>query len=151
MERTGKQARQLRDAVRRLVVANGTLDEVRRPCGAAISLPNAYALLELLHADEPLTVSTLAAKLSIDRSNVSRLCARMENSGEIARKPHPDDGRAWALQLTASGKKLAQSIDASSARHFLCIAEALGTSNARVIKSLQLLERAMRTRKDKDR
>ena len=145
---TNKKARQLRDAVRRLVVAHGTLEEARRPCGAEVSLPIALALLELLDSDEPMTVSRLAEKLAIDRTNVSRLCARMEEAGELARQAHPDDGRARALRLTAHGKKLARSVDDSSARHFAGVAQALGGSTARVIESLELLERAMAQSED---
>lgn len=52
------------------------------------SIPHAYALLELLHHGEPMTVSELAAHLAIDRTNVSRLCARMEEAGQLAREPH---------------------------------------------------------------
>lgn len=108
-----------------------------------MSIPHAYALLELLHAGETMTISRIAEKLAIDRTNVSRLCARMEEAGELARQAHPEDGRARALRLTAHGKKLARSVDESSARHFAGFAQALGGSTARVIESLELLERAM--------
>jgi len=145
---TNKKARQLRDAVRRLIVAHGALEEARRPCGAEVALLNAHALLELLDSDEPIMVSKLAEKLAIDRTNVLRLCARMEEAGELVRQAHPEDGRARALRLTAHGKRLARSVDDSSARHFSGLAQALGGSTARVIESLELLERAMAQSED---
>ncbi len=142
------EARRLRDAVRHLVVAHGSLEEARRPCGAEMSLTHAYALLELLHAGEPLTVSELASRLSIDRTNVSRLCARMEEAGELSRREHPDDARARLLRLTARGRRVADSVDESSARHFAHLKEHLGGNAARVIETLELLCAAMLSARD---
>ena len=82
-------ARALRDALRRLMVEHGALDDSCRPCGAALSLPHAHALLELLVAPGPVTVSQLAQRLRIDRTNVSRLCARMEALGSSSARPTP--------------------------------------------------------------
>ena len=119
--------RQLRDALRRLIVAHSTLDDARRPCGASLSMPHAWALLELF-ADGPMTVSALAERLNIDRTNVSRLVDRMVDAGEAVRTPHPDDGRARLVRLTASGARLAAAVDASSAEHFATVVERLGDS-----------------------
>lgn len=138
-----KRGQQLRDSLRALMLVHGTLEEARRPCGAPMSLPKSYALLELLHSDKPMTVSMLAEKLVIDRTNVSRLCARMEEAGELSKQVHPDDGRAWVLALTAAGKKLARSVDKSSVEHFEQLARKLGASTDRVIDSLKQLQRAM--------
>ncbi len=113
-----------------------------------MSLPNAHALIELLHAGEAMTVSELASRLAIDRTNVSRLCARMEDAGELARRAHPEDGRARVLVLTARGKKLARSVDDSSAAHFARIAGVLGDETSRIIESLELLESALSVKED---
>ena len=141
---TKNKDRRLRDAVRRLVVAHGALEQARRPCGAELSIPHAYALLELLRAGRPMTVSELAATLAIDRTNVSRLCARMEEAGQLARASHPDDGRARALQLTARGKKLARSVDERSAAHFARLAERLDGPVGEVVAALDRLSIAMK-------
>ena len=144
-------ARQLRDAVRHLVVAHGALEDEKRPCGTELSIPHAYALLELLHHGGPMTVSELAAKLAIDRTNVSRLCARMEDAGDIVREAHPDDGRARALRLTARGKKLSLRVDESSARHFEQLAKRLGGSAVRIIEALESLSQAMALHEEDDK
>lgn len=136
-------ARRLRDAVRHLVVAHGALEGTQRPCGAELSIPHAYALLELLHHGDPMTVSQLATNLAIDRTNVSRLCARMEEAGHLARQPHPEDGRARALRLTARGKKLAHAVDAQSAAHFDRLAKRLGGSTGEIVAALDRLSQAM--------
>jgi DNA-binding MarR family transcriptional regulator len=140
---TNATARRLRDAVRHLMVAHGALEETKRPCGAELSSPHAHALLELLHHIEPMTISELAAKLAIDRTNVSRLCARMEEAGELARELHPGDRRARALRLTAKGKKLARNVDDQSARHFDRLATRLGDGVVEVISALNHLSHAM--------
>lgn len=132
--------RALRDALHRLIVAQGALDTVSRPCGATIALPHAYALLALRGG--PLRVSDLAARLRIDRSNVSRLCARMEAAGEITRARDPADGRAWRLQLTPAGERAAEAVDASSARHFAAVADRLAAPAA-VLQALHLLTLAL--------
>ncbi|MFK8003336.1 MAG: MarR family winged helix-turn-helix transcriptional regulator [Polyangiales bacterium] len=135
-------ARRLRDALRRLVLAHGTLKEATRPCGARLSLPHAYALLELLDA-EPMTVSELSSRLAIDRTNVSRLCARMERSGEMTRGAHPEDGRAVVVALSARGRALAKSVDESSTAHFATLAGALKGQTESIIGALEVLANAM--------
>lgn len=117
-------ARQLRDATRALVLAFGALDDMRRPCGATLPMPDAWALLTLREADA-LTVTALSAHLGIDRTNVSRLCARMEARGELVREDHPSDGRARQVRLTDKGRALADHLDASSAAHFAAVRDRL--------------------------
>ncbi len=137
-----KKAKNLRHALRRLVVSNGTLVENTRPCGAPISQAAAYTLLELA-SEGGMRVSDLAKRLSIDRTNVSRLCIRMEKSGELKFSSHPTDQRVKLVELTTKGKALAQSIDNSSALHFSALVKILGSSTPDVIDAIQLLEKAM--------
>lgn len=137
-------ARRLRHATRHLLLAHGTLDDLRRPCGTPLPMPHAWALIELLH-DGPMTVSALAERLRIDRTNVSRLCSRMEAQGELVREVHPDDARARLLRLTDAGRQAARSVDAASAAHFARLAEALGPDHDRVLDALHRLAEAMRT------
>ena len=133
--------RHLRDAIRRLIVAHATLDDAQRPCGARLSMPHAWALLEL-RADGPLTVSALADRLSIDRTNVSRLVERMVSSGEVTRVPHPDDRRARLVKLSVDGARLAESVDRTSGEHFGAVLTRLGDEPAAaVISALDALQR----------
>jgi len=122
------------------------MDDVRRPCGASLSMPHAYALLELLAHGAPMSVSGLAAKLSIDRTNVSRLCVRMEAAGELVRERDPRDARARSLRLTPSGEALARDVDESSARRFADVLDRLG-GDLGTTEALVRLQEAM----EKDR
>lgn len=134
--------RALREAVKALVLAHGTLDDTTRPCGMKLSRPQAWALLELRERGE-LTVTQLAARLNIDRTNVSRLCARLSKLGQIERVSHPSDGRARLVRLTAQGETLARAVDAASARHFADVLARLDHDPGSLVASLRALTTAM--------
>ncbi len=136
------EAREIRDALRRLAVAHGVLDVNHRPCGAPISTPHAWTLLEL-RGGATMTTSALAARLNIDRTNVSRLCTRMVSLGELAREPHPDDGRAWLVRLTPKGERVAANVDRSSAEHFARVLEGVDVPYDRLLAALESLTAAL--------
>lgn len=137
------QAKQLRDAVRHLVVAHGVLNATQRPCGAPLAVPHAYALLELLSAPAGLTTTELATRLSIDRTNVSRLVGKMERDGEVRRRIDSEDARAKQVTLTPRGKRIARGVDASSASHFARLADSLSLPVKTVVEALTSLEKVM--------
>lgn len=141
---TGTDPRRLRDAMRELLSAHGALEPARRPCGTPLGLPHAHALLEL-RARGPMTVSALAARSSIDRTNVSRLCARMEALGELRRAEDPKDRRARRLALTAAGRRAADRVDSASAAHFAAVIDRLGGDEDAIVDALERLASAMRT------
>ena len=136
-------SRRLRDATRRLIVAHGALDRLERPCGTPLSMPHAYALLELLQ-EGAMTVSALAERLNIDRTNVSRLCLRLEEQGELLREPHPHDGRARLLRLTPQGERSARAVDLASVEHFERILSRLGEDAESIVEAVHLLTDALR-------
>ncbi len=141
-------ARALRDALRALVLAHGALDDARRPCGTPLPMPHAWALLELNHAGA-MTVTELASRLNIDRTNVSRLCARMESSGELTRETHPGDARARVLTLTEAGARLATSVDEASCAHFGDVMERLGDAPG-ALRALTDLTHALAHREEEN-
>jgi DNA-binding MarR family transcriptional regulator len=89
-----------------------------------------------------MSVTALAERLHIDRTNVSRLCARMESLGDLVRSPDPDDARAWRVHLTARGARAADAVDAASAAHFAGILARLDDSGA-ILDAMRALARAM--------
>lgn len=136
--------RALRDALQKLFVAHGALSVTQRPCGAKLTLPHAYALMALLHHGGPMSVKTLASKLHIDRTNVSRLAARMESAGELQRTDDPSDGRSRRLSLTPKGTALARAVDTSSADHFGRLAD-LMADLPQTVRALDELRATMTT------
>lgn len=71
-------------------------------------------LLRLLrHPAGRTTSARLAADLSFTSGGLTRLTARMERSGLLTRRPHPDDGRAALLEPTPLGRqRLRQALQA---------------------------------------
>lgn len=135
--------RALRDAVRQLIVAQGAYNPAQRPCGEHITAPHAWALMTL-HAHGAMTITALAHHLNIDRTNVSRLCGRMEAGGELERAPHPEDRRARLVRLTARGERAARAIDATSAAHFARVLERLESDGASdLVHALNTLAQAI--------
>jgi DNA-binding MarR family transcriptional regulator len=58
----------------------------------------------------------LARELGIDKSNVARLCHRMEGAGHVDQLRSPTDGRARFLKLTKRGIDVAREVEASMPR-----------------------------------
>ena len=64
-----------------------------------------YVLLWLLANESGLTQQELVRRASSDANTVRAMLLRLERQGLIVRKPHPTDGRAWSVSLTAAGRR----------------------------------------------
>jgi DNA-binding MarR family transcriptional regulator len=117
----GGESERLRDEVQRFVRGFGLLDEGRTPCGKRRPTPEAHALMALLDASRqgaPLTHRDLAALLRIDKSNVTRLCQRLVDAGELEQAPGAEDGRTRRVALTPKGARAARGLERASAERF---------------------------------
>ncbi|RZL96049.1 MAG: MarR family transcriptional regulator [Variovorax sp.] len=65
-----------------------------------------FSVLSLLAHNPGATSRQLCATLDILPPNLVSLVAAMDGRGLIERRPHPHDGRAVGLHLTAAGRKL---------------------------------------------
>lgn len=79
----------------------GVLDE--GPPDAEYSLPEARVLFELAHQD-PMPVTDLRKRLELDAGYASRLLARLESRGLIARERSDEDARRQLVRPTAAGR-----------------------------------------------
>ncbi|MEU9348507.1 MarR family transcriptional regulator [Streptomyces sp. NPDC048278] len=68
--------------------------------------PAQYALLDVLHHDEPLTPGVLARRASVEETTAVRVLRRLAERGELLRAPDPRDARRVLLRLTDSGRAL---------------------------------------------
>jgi len=135
-------AEHLRRAIHAFIRRFGLLEQARTPCGAALPLSHAHALIELRRTPE-LTQRELAARLMLSKSNVSRLVDRLVAGGRIRRKRDGSDGRAFRLALTGKGRRLAEHLDGRSlARHRVLLANVSPSQRAVVIQGLGLLAEA---------
>ncbi|MDD2366115.1 MAG: MarR family transcriptional regulator [Desulfuromonadaceae bacterium] len=68
--------------------------------------PPQFALLAFLWQQDGLTQVEISEKAQVDRSTVGGLIDRLEKSGLLERRHHPQDRRAYKIYLTEQGKNL---------------------------------------------
>ena len=142
----------LRTSIQRFVRSFGLLNGDQTPCGVALSPSYAHALMALLDRErrgEGSTQQELVKILGVDKSNVTRLCAKMLDAGHVVQQPSAHDGRVWLVSLTAKGRRLAERVEEASRARFDRVLAALPSEAARatVLRSLDLLNDALlRTR-----
>lgn len=94
----------------------------------------------------PVTQQALGEALSIDKSNVARLCEKMQRLGHVTQGPSPTDGRARLLALTARGRRAAQEVDRASRQRFAVLLAAVPTEQrGSLLASLDALNLAITT------
>jgi len=139
------QAVLLRDAVQGFVRTFGLLAGNQTPCGQPLQVSEAHALMAMLAPDEDPTLHDLGQVLGIDKSNVSRLCARLQSSGLIASRTCKRDRRAKRLELTAKGRRLAADVESASRKRFAAVLAALPVASIPgVVEALRELTSAIR-------
>ncbi|MBK8024450.1 MAG: MarR family transcriptional regulator [Chloroflexi bacterium] len=104
--------------------------------------PSQYSLLILLDVDSGTQLVTLANRLLVARSTVTRLVNVLEMMGLISRIDDPDDRRAQRVRLTPEGAHLRQ--HAYAAHHAALQAWLAPLENADQRRLIVLLDR-MRT------
>jgi DNA-binding MarR family transcriptional regulator len=101
-------------------------------------------LLESARQGKCATQRELGKALGIDKSNVTRLCRRMESAGHLVQGRSADDGRARLLSLTAVGKRLAANVERSSRDRFQRLMSAIPRrSRPGVLSALACLNQAL--------
>jgi MarR family 2-MHQ and catechol resistance regulon transcriptional repressor len=81
-----------------------------RICCHDISVTQCYAL-ETLVEHAPMRLSALAERLFLDKSTTSRVIATLVKKGYVEQRADEADGRASALHVTASGRRLYKRIN----------------------------------------
>jgi MarR family transcriptional regulator, organic hydroperoxide resistance regulator len=87
---------------------NRLLAALLRPL--ALTPAQAEVLAVLDRADRPLTVREVGDLLVCEPGSPSRLVSSLARAGHVARRPHPEDGRASALELTDKGRAAADQV-----------------------------------------
>ena len=94
------------DQIIALVRAFGWHRPTSTPCGQAVPIAEAHALLEL-GKSHSMTQRELALSINLQKSTVSRLVGNLERRGWVGRRRNDADGRARDVFLTAAGKRAA--------------------------------------------
>ena len=136
-------SRELQEQMVALVRAFGLHRSDQTPCGQPISVTEAYALMELSHA-EPLSQNELAARLRLEKSTVSRLVGILESREWITRARSPSDGRAIELRLSDAGRRAAENIAETRQTKFARVLAAIPEEQrGSVIDALRILVEAI--------
>jgi DNA-binding MarR family transcriptional regulator len=88
----------------RLAIAR-TARRLRQEAGEELS-PSQTTALATIDRHGPLTPSELAVRERIQRPTVTRIVARLEESGLVQRTRDPQDGRSSLVALTPAGREL---------------------------------------------
>ncbi|MDD5285632.1 MAG: MarR family transcriptional regulator [Desulfuromonadaceae bacterium] len=68
--------------------------------------PPQFGLLAFLWQQDGVTQAELSENGQIDRTTIGGLIDRLEKSGLVERRPHPQDRRAYKIYLTKRGKEI---------------------------------------------
>lgn len=68
--------------------------------------PSQQSAMSAIEGHGPVRLTRLGELEQINKSSVTRLVAKLEGRGLIARLPDADDGRSWQVELTTAGRRL---------------------------------------------
>lgn len=76
--------------------------------------PVEFSVLSLISHNPGITSRQLCSTLSIQPPNLVGIINQLQKRELITRRPHPNDGRAMGLHLTAEGRKLAKQAEGTA-------------------------------------
>ena len=137
----------LRLLIQGFIRESGLLSVDQTPCGKPLAISHAHALMVLLddrRGGRKPTQQELGRVLRIDKSNVTRLCQKMEKAGQVIQERGPGDGRMRLLALTDRGVRLARSVEQASRQRFQRLIMAVRQDRReRVLEALAVLNDAL--------
>jgi DNA-binding MarR family transcriptional regulator len=98
--------------------------------------PRQLGLLLLLQSAGPMPQQELGEMLGMDRTTVMQFVLELEAAGIVARRDHPEDGRAYQVYLTAHGRRLASTASKRVQRVDREVLKILSASERKTFKSL---------------
>ena len=97
------------------------------------------AVLARVDGPQPPSQQQLAARLEVDRTTMVGLVDALEAKGLLARRPHPDDRRKNAVELTAAGRRTLTEAGAAADAAQAEFLAPLGDGAARFVADLRTL------------
>ena len=89
--------------VQQLVI--GRLDAILRPHGLTFARYEALVLL-VFSSRGSLPLGKMGERLQVHPTSVTSIVRRLESSGLVVRRAHPEDGRAVLAEITDAGRRL---------------------------------------------
>ena len=110
-----------------------------------ITLPRFDLMAQLDRHPEGLRMGELSKRMMVTSANVTGIANLLEQEGLVLREAVPDDGRAFTLKLTASGRRAFKRM---AARHESWITELMGglkeQERATLIALLSTMKRGLK-------
>lgn len=88
------------------LVSNSVSGEFRRRVEARGVTVSEWVVLRSLHGAGPTAQGELTQALGMTKGALSKIVARLEAAGLLARETAAGDARSWLLSLTAAGRRL---------------------------------------------
>lgn len=95
--------------VQQLVLAS--LDEILKPHGLTFARYEALVLLTFTRAGS-LPLGKMGRRLQVHPTSVTSIVDRLERSGHVVRRPHPEDGRTVLAEITPAGRAVVEAATA---------------------------------------
>lgn len=105
MSRVAEEGRMSEQAVRLRLAITRTARRLRQSAGSGPG-PASVAALATIERLGPTTPSELADSEGIKRPTATRIVAKLEAEGLVARAPDPEDGRCSLISATPEGREL---------------------------------------------
>ncbi|HEX6338990.1 MAG TPA: MarR family transcriptional regulator [Jiangellaceae bacterium] len=106
--------------------------------------PSQQSAMSVIERHGPVRLNRLGELEQITKSSVTRLVAKLEERGLIARMPDPDDGRSRQVALTPAGRRL---MEESAHRADRYLADQIATLPAgdqrRILEVVPVLQRLL--------
>ena len=116
---------------------------LRQEAGAGLS-PSQTAALVTIERHGPLTPSELAERERVQRPTVTRVLARLEEAGLVARAADPQDRRSSLVSISDDGRALLQSARARKDAYLARRIDALEPADREALeRAAALLERML--------
>jgi DNA-binding MarR family transcriptional regulator len=102
-------------------------------------------LLTELGRSGPLPLSELGARVSLEKSWVSRAVEAMAARGWVTKEPNPQDARSWLVTLTADGERTVRELNRTLDDHAETLLASLSPHEREAVEtSLLMLLKALR-------
>ncbi len=125
--------------VQQLVLAE--LDEILRRHALTFARYEALVLLTFSRAGA-LPLGKMGERLQVHPTSVTSIVQRLEASGHVVRRPHPDDGRAVLAEITPAGRDVVE----AATRDLVTARFALADTPVPDLRALSALLRPVRER-----
>jgi DNA-binding MarR family transcriptional regulator len=104
--------------------------------------PEDYAVYSVVFEAESVTPTAMAASLAMPLTTVMDWIGLMERRGHARRRPHPSDGRATLVTLTARGLRVHREANLRFERAYRLLLETLPSDERRLREALVALREA---------